>query len=125
MSHLFLQKRAPYRKFFGHKLFNHSKARVVNSGRLARWRFREMETRKYLNNALKEGEHGGILTQRLIAITLMATGAIMFPCRERLAELTPDRLAMRLFLSVGGTWVLIIVVFDYIATRAGKKGWTN
>jgi hypothetical protein len=47
-----------------------------------------METKRYLHNALKEGEHAGILTQRLIAIIFMATGAVTLLCREGLAELT-------------------------------------
>ena len=51
-----------------------------------------METRKSLHNALKEADHRGILTQRLIAIVLMATGAITFLGRERLAEVLPDTL---------------------------------
>ena len=48
-------------------------------------------------------------------------GAITFFGRERLAEQLPNALAMRLFVSAGGTLLLMIVVFDYIAARAGKK----
>ena len=77
-----------------------------------------METRQSRHNALKEADHRGILTQRLIAIVLMATGAITFLGREGLAEQLPNALAMRLFLSAGVTLLLMIVVFDYIAARA-------
>lgn len=93
----------------------------MKSGRLVYWRFWEMETRKSLHNALKEADHRCILTQRLIAIVLMATGAITFFGRERLAEQLPNALAMRLFVSAGGTLLLMIVVFGYITARAGKK----
>jgi hypothetical protein len=58
----FSQKGAPHRKFFRRKLFINSKARVTKSARPVRWKFREVETGKYQNNALKEGEHGSILT---------------------------------------------------------------
>ena len=55
----------------------------MKSGRLAYWKFWEMETRKSLHNALKEADHRGIITQRLIATVLMATGAITFLGRDK------------------------------------------